>query len=352
MTDIDSAVEFNVRRTRARSWLVAGSVVALVGGVVIASKPANFVLTAPTGVWFNRVVAPLADPPAPSMLPEFAREGFGRFIRSLREFDGIAQAVTPEPEPLARPYLEVATVPVGLEQVREGATPVPASFPPTLPTVLLDTRFQEDRKSAFVKALLPHLLRANDRIREDRLRLVRVKQDRDRGYGLSADDEAFLSALAERYDVEDDRVAELLRRVDIVPVSLAIAQAAEETGWGSSRSAHSRNALFGEMTVTSQGRLAVRAFGGIEHAVTSYVMNLNTHRAYREMRQARAKLRQQGKEPTGLALVGTLQRYSERGTDYTRAISSVIRVNGLVDFDSAKLHAADLTVAEVRPVWQ
>ncbi|MFX8393323.1 glucosaminidase domain-containing protein, partial [Acinetobacter baumannii] len=87
------------------------------------------------------------------------------------------------------------------------------------------------------------------------------------------------------------------RRVDVVPPSLAIAQAAEETGWGQARSAHTRNALIGEMTVAANGRVQVRAFDGLEQAVQAYVANLNSHKAYASLRGVRADLRRQAREP-------------------------------------------------------
>ena len=141
----------------------------------------------------------------------------------------------------------------------------------------------------------------------------------------------------------------LLKRVDIVPPSLAIAQAAEESGWGTSRFAREGNALFGQRAYKASKKgivpkerpdgtnFRVRAFDHLIDGVKAYVHNLNSHFAYEDFRDLRATLRAETGHIDGYALAGSLLRYSERGEDYINTIRVIMRVNSLQVFDSAKL---------------
>ena len=190
----------------------------------------------------------------------------------------------------------------------------------------------------FIKSLLPLLLLENERILADRARLETIYADIAAGETPGLIDQAFLAETAERYEVPADRPRELLRKVDAVPVSLAIAQAALETGWGTSRPAQAGHALFGQMIYRDEdddGR--VRRFAALPEAVAAYALNLNTHRAYGEFRRARAAARGEGKPHDGHALAQHLQRYSERRMDYVRDVRAVMRANGLRALDKARL---------------
>ena len=145
-------------------------------------------------------------------------------------------------------------------------------------------------------------------------------------------------------------IDELLRRVDVIPVSLAIAQAAEESGWGTSRFAQTGNALFGQWTVASDIGIVpedredgmthkIKAFDNLAQSVAAYMRNLNTHRAYREFRQKRQGQRQWGEALDGHALASTLLRYSQRGDKYVKSIRTIMNANGLRELDGA--HLAD-----------
>jgi len=245
-----------------------------------------------------------------------------------------------------------------IDDVRSGDRPVPrlvlAGLPPDIET-LEDT---QDRKALFVKTMLPLVLLVNERIEKDRARLLQFQAARgeDRAISpkaISPKDRVWLNELAARYGVDaakDVDIGELLRRVDAVPPSLALAQAAEESGWGTSRFAQAGNALFGQLTWSPKHEGIVprnrrpgethrfRSFHDLLSSVESYIHNLNTHDAYAEFRHQRAGLRTQGKPLDGFRLAGTLLRYSERGPDYVQAIRTVIRNNALTDFDRAALH--------------
>ncbi|MBI1244552.1 MAG: hypothetical protein GC202_06070 [Alphaproteobacteria bacterium] len=224
-----------------------------------------------------------------------------------------------------------------LETARRGAEAVPRVVVERLPRDLAALESTDMRKAVFIKSLLPLLLLENERILADRARLERVLA----GPGKPDDaDRIFLEDLADRYEVSLDKPRELLRRVDAIPVSLAIAQAALETGWGTSRPAQSGHALFGQMVYRDDdddGR--VRRFADLPGTVEAYALNLNTHRAYSEFRRARAVARAQGKTLDGNSAVQHLQRYSERKLDYVRDVRAVMRANGLRALDDARLDA-------------
>ena len=210
------------------------------------------------------------------------------------------------------------------------------------------------KKQIFFRALAPLALRSNELILADRERLTALAET---GVGAwSADDRAWLSELAFRYgvtgeasdEVTPDALPELAVRVDIIPLSLALSQAAEESGWGTSRFAATGNALFGQWTWgphamkpaqqrAKLGNYGIRAFGTPLESVISYMLNLNSHRAYTKLRVRRAELRAAGEEPTGWILAETLDKYSERGAEYVKSLHAIMRVNRLTDADVAYL---------------
>jgi Bax protein len=238
-----------------------------------------------------------------------------------------------------------------IARVRAGEHDVPNVFLAALPTDLAEVRIAAQRKDMFVAMILPLVLRENEEITANRVRLMEISERSEGDAKLPADDRLWLAAMAERYDTEPANLAELARRLDIVPPSLALAQAAEESGWGTSRFANEGNALFGQRTYGTdgmapqgsiQGRIAdenfrVRAYRDLGGAVRSYIHNLNTHAAYTQFRKERAKKRAADQSLTGHALAETLMRYSERGTDYVKTLQSLIRANRLNDFDKARL---------------
>ncbi len=221
-----------------------------------------------------------------------------------------------------------------LGSLRRGGEPVPRLVVEQLPGDLAALDSIDLRKSVFIKSLLPLLLLENERIAAEREKLIAIVE---RIGPPDATDTAFLAELAERYDSGPGNLRELLRRVDVVPVSLALAQAALESGWGTSRGAKDGHSVFGHMRfgVDDEGR--VRHFADLPTSVEAYALNLNTHRAYVEFRRARAALRAEGKPLDGHSLAQHLHRYSERRMDYVRDVRSMMRANALRSFDQAKL---------------
>jgi Bax protein len=205
-----------------------------------------------------------------------------------------------------------------------------------------DWKAGAERKERFFEFMRPLIREENARILEQRERLRSLAAAEEVGWF----DRRWLQGLAEDYgldpeELETDALIErLLRRVDVVPVSLALAQAAKESGWGTSRFAREGNNLFGQWCyepgcglvprARGEGRShEVRVFDSPRASVASYLRNINTHRGYRELRQARARMRAADRPLSGLALAEQLHRYSERGQAYVEEIKGLIRYNRL-----------------------
>ena len=235
-----------------------------------------------------------------------------------------------------------------LDAVLSGDDGVPRIFLGVMPRDLGAIRQTARRKALFFQTMLPLVLRVNEEIVTNRRRLWQLRHRLRVGERLSAVDRLWLVVMAERYGVRRDDLDGMAQRVDTIPVSLALAQAAEESGWGTSRFAREGNAMFGEWTFSATAGLKprnrdqgashrVRAFDRLIDSVRAYAHNLNTHRAYREFRSQRAALRRQGRPLDGTALAGALHRYSERGADYVAGIRAIISANDLSRLDGVRL---------------
>lgn len=226
-----------------------------------------------------------------------------------------------------------------LESVASGLARVPRVMLVTLPADLDGIDDPDARKDLFLRAFLPVVLSVNEHILEDRTRLTALRAKIASGGTLTGGEVQWLLALADAYDQPDIDIDALMTKVDTIPPSLALAQAIEESGWGTSRIAKVQNAMFGQFSEDPLGVWDYRAFNSLTAAVESYAHNLNTHRAYREFRQARAKMRDRNQNVDAWALAATLFRYSERGPLYVKNLRWIIRDNDLRAFDSA--HLAD-----------
>jgi Bax protein len=235
-----------------------------------------------------------------------------------------------------------------LDQVRSGAQRVPRVFLASMPDDIGKIREVPRKKALFFKTALPLILKANAEIHGDRRRLLDLKSRLKKLETLPAKDRLWLIVMFELYRVERGELSELLKRVDIIPVSLALAQAAVESGWGTSRFIREGNAMFGQWTTAEDEGLVpnkreggkthkVKAFKNLLHSARSYVWNLNTHKAYRGLRTLRQQLRNKGVPIRGMVLVESLIHYSERGEEYVKDIRSLITINKLKHFDEALL---------------
>lgn len=201
----------------------------------------------------------------------------------------------------------------------------------------------DDRKKAFFSFLLPLIEKQNAELVDLRKEVLELSDDRDQ---LSFFERAYARDLAERYKIENfstedsDAWDSLVRRVDVVPPSLALAQAANESAWGTSRFAIEGNNFYGHWCfvegcgIVPAARDAgaiheVADFDSAEESVEKYMHNLNRHPAYNELRELRAKLRKQEEPITGLKVISGLGSYSERGEEYIDELSAMIRYNDL-----------------------
>lgn len=205
----------------------------------------------------------------------------------------------------------------------------------------------DERKAAFFDYLLPRVETSNREILQTRRELIALRDDLP---NISNRRLRKVMRIAETYDIEDFQASSdddwdtLLRRVDIVPPSLALAQAANESAWGTSRFANQGSNFFGQWCfdpgcgIVPKQRPAdatyeVADFNSVQHSVDRYIHNLNQHPAYTELRMIRAELREQGKMVTGMALAEGLEEYSERGAEYIDLIRTIISANDLGRLD-------------------
>ncbi len=212
----------------------------------------------------------------------------------------------------------------------------------------------QKKKVTFIYVLGPTVLAANEQVALERVELESLVARRRAGTAWDAAQSEWLRALATRYGVsgaigDDATLTELLMRVDIVPPSLVLAQAATESGWGTSRFAAQGNALFGQWTyggdgitpeeqrTATKGNCKIRAFASPMNAISGYLLNLNTHRTYAELRQYRQRMRKAGKPLSGEALAAGLLHYSERGQAYVDELRALMRRNSLQGADFATL---------------
>ncbi|MDX2479038.1 MAG: glucosaminidase domain-containing protein [Desulfuromusa sp.] len=231
---------------------------------------------------------------------------------------------------------------------------VPPLILQNLPGDLHKISSSKQRKAIFFKSLLPMILLANDEIRVEREQLLKINHTLTEMKKLDESQLQILSTLAKRYKVKasenqhEQIVDKLLNRIDFIPADLVLAQAANESAWGTSRFSRVANNLFGEWTfvpgqgIVPQGRpegetYEVQKFATVYDSVRSYLKNLNTHSAYQHLRKLRSESRVSGQSPKGLKLAEGLLRYSTRGVDYVKELQAMIRSNQLNRFVSAKL---------------
>ena len=201
----------------------------------------------------------------------------------------------------------------------------------------------KQRKEFFIQIILPLVLQENNNIKLDRKRLFSIINKSNN----TSLEKRWLEKKYKQYGIPSKDLSILKIRMDEIPVSLAIAQAAKETGWGTSRFAQEGNALFGQWTWSGEGLKPkdadknkghkVMKFNVLQASVRAYQRNLNTHSSYKNLRKARAELRDQGLPLDSLLLVKFLDQYAETGEKYVEVLQKIIRQNALKDFDDAKL---------------
>ncbi len=204
------------------------------------------------------------------------------------------------------------------------------------------------RKEFFIQIVLPLILQENNNIRLDRKRLFSIINKSNN----SDLEKKWLNKKYKQYGIPSKDLSTLKIRMDEIPVSLALAQAAKETGWGTSRFAQDGNALFGQWTWSGEGLKPKEAeenkghkvmkFNVLQASVRAYQRNLNTHKTYKDFRLARAELRDAGEPLDSIILSQYLDKYAETGEQYVKILQKIIEQNDLKDFDNAKLLPSSL----------
>jgi Bax protein len=229
-----------------------------------------------------------------------------------------------------------------LEDVRKNKLVKPISLD-LLPKEIVKIENSKKRKNLFIQIILPLIIDENNNIKLDRIKLFSIL-NKSKNTKI---DKNWLNMKFKQYGVVNKDLSTLKVRMDEVPVSMAIAQAAKETGWGTSRFAQEGNALFGQWTWSGDGikpsdaeddsTHKVMRFKVLQASVKAYQRNLNTHSSYKNFRSARAELRDEGKKLDSMILSEYLDKYAETGKEYVKILQQIIRQNNLTDFDDAKL---------------
>jgi len=199
------------------------------------------------------------------------------------------------------------------------------------------------KKNLFIKIILPLILEENNKVKLDRKKLFAILNKSNN----SDVEKRWVNQKFKQYGVLNKDLLTLKIRMDIVPVSLAIAQAAKETGWGKSRFALEGNALFGQWTWSGKGikpagadadtTHKVMKFKVLKTSVKAYLRNLNTHSSYKRFRLVRAVLRDNGKNLDSMLLANYLDKYAATGEQYIIILKKIIKQNNLKDFDDVQL---------------
>ncbi|MAM71967.1 MAG: hypothetical protein CMP91_12575 [Gammaproteobacteria bacterium] len=209
----------------------------------------------------------------------------------------------------------------------------------------------QEKKDTFFSYLQPYVDAVNQRIMSQRQQLLNLRNKTQQGVTLNRNEMAFLSELRVDYELEEERlntrnlINRLLKRADIIPSSLALAQAANESAWGTSRFATQGKNFFGQWCYSqgcgiipnqrpSGASYEVRSFDSVLDSVESYIMNLNTFPSYQHLRDIRLELREEGQPIDGITLSEGLDSYSQRGDEYIEELQSMIHSNNLLELDT------------------
>jgi len=229
-----------------------------------------------------------------------------------------------------------------LQDVRKNKLVKPVSLS-LLPSEMKRIENTKERKELFIQIILPLVIKESNHIRSDRIKLFSIL-NKNRNTKIEKN---WLEKKFKQYGVLNKDLSTLKIRLDEVPISIAIAQAAKETGWGTSRFAQEGNALFGQWTWSGEGIKPASAdvdsthkvmkFKVLQASVKAYHRNINTHSSYKKFRSIRAQLRDEDKQLDSLILLKYLDKYAETGKEYVKILEQIIRQNKLQDFDDAKL---------------
>ena len=211
-----------------------------------------------------------------------------------------------------------------------------------LPKDIDSIKSSKRKKELFLQIVLPLIVTENEKIIRDKEYLMKIlAKTKD------AKEKKWINKKFKEYKISDKDVKKLISRMDIIPVSIALAQAAKESGWGTSRFALEGNAIFGQWTWNGNGikpleinedqTHTILRFPILRASVKAYIANLNTHNGYKDFRKNRLKLRKNNKQLKGLDLIHGLDKYAQTGKQYTLVLEKIIKQNSLDDFENVSV---------------
>ena len=228
-----------------------------------------------------------------------------------------------------------------LDHVRNKKLVKPIYFT-KLPKDLEKIKSNIQKKETFLQILLPLVVAENEKIRNDKKNLLKILKENQ-----SKKKTNWINKKYKEYRVSDKNIDELMTRMDIIPTSIALAQAAKESGWGTSRFALEGNAIFGQWTWNGIGMAPldkdknenhkILKFPLLRASVKAYITNLNTHSGYKGFRKKRLELRSNNKSLSGLDLIHELENYAQTGKEYTKVLEKIIKQNDLDEFEDVRI---------------
>ena len=228
-----------------------------------------------------------------------------------------------------------------LDSVRDSKLVKPIYFT-RLPKDLNSIRSTKKKKETFLKILLPLIVAENEKIEKDKKYLLKILKQNDK-----PENKKWINKKYKEYKIKNQNISELIEKMDVIPISIALAQAAKESGWGTSRFALEGNAIFGQWTWKGDGIEPLEKSGDQNHkilkfpllraSVKAYITNLNTHNGYKDFRRKRSELRKQNKPLIGKDLIDELDNYAQTGKEYTKVLRQIIEQNDLDEFETVMI---------------
>jgi len=228
-----------------------------------------------------------------------------------------------------------------LDKVRNKKKVKPIYFT-RLPKDLDAMKNIKEKKETFLQILLPLIVAENEKIKKDRKYLFKIIKENE-----SEESRRWLNKKYKAYKVSDKNIQKLIEKIDIIPTSIALAQAAKESGWGTSRFALEGNAIYGQWTWNGDGieplektkdqNHKILKFPLLRASVKAYINNLNTHNGYKSFRAKRAKIRKQNKKLVGVELIHELDNYAQTGKEYTKILEQIINQNDLDELEAVTI---------------
>ncbi|MDC0449351.1 glucosaminidase domain-containing protein [Pelagibacteraceae bacterium] len=228
-----------------------------------------------------------------------------------------------------------------LDTVRDSKLVKPIYFT-RLPKDLDSIRSTKKKKETFLKILLPLIVAENEKIEKDKNFLLKILKENNK-----PENQKWINKKYRDYKVSKKNINELIQKMDVIPISIALAQAAKESGWGTSRFALEGNAIFGQWTwkgdgiepleKTSDQNHKILKFPLLRASVKAYITNLNTHSGYKDFRKKRFELREKNKPLIGKELIDELDNYAQTGKEYTKVLRQIIEQNDLDEFETVEI---------------